>query len=173
MVRGRLPRYDSSWGAGRSVELIAGDIVAVAPEGPEQAVCSESLAERLRQLLGDQAYVREAHPITLAASEPEPDVAVVRGRREDYRRHHPGAADFFFVIEVADSTLGADLRVKRDLYAAAEIPEYWVLDLQHRQVKVSRQPVAGAYEACQTVTTGQVAPAAFPDCVIPLAELFG
>ena len=57
----------------RRVELIDGDIVEMVPESAEHAGRGEILAMLLRRRLGDRAWVREARPITLANSEPEPD----------------------------------------------------------------------------------------------------
>ncbi|MGH2412945.1 MAG: Uma2 family endonuclease, partial [Microcystaceae cyanobacterium] len=66
--------------ADRRVELIAGEIVEMAPEGPLHKYVTDTSAEYLRSLLQGKAKIYEAHPITLPDSEPEPDIAVVRLR---------------------------------------------------------------------------------------------
>jgi len=156
----------------RRVELLNGQIIEMSPEGPEHTYRGETLAEWLRDRLRGRAYVREARPITLDHSEPEPDIAVVRGDRSQFVQRHPGAADLFWVIEIARSTLTIDLTHKRDLYARVGIPEYWVVDLVNRRVVVFRQPEAGRYSQEETVSDRPIAPLAFPDCAIDLAQLF-
>lgn len=158
--------------ADRRVELLNGQIVEMAPEGPEHRYRCSGLGDRLRGLLGDRAWVSEAHPMTLDDSEPEPDLAIVRLPRSDFRDCHPGPADLFWVIEIARSTLATDLTHKRDLYARVGILEYWVVDLINRQVVVFRQPEAGRYIQEETVRDRAIAPLAFPDCAIDVVQLF-
>ena len=69
--------------------------------------------------------------------DPEPDVAIVAGSPRDSKLHPTTAS---LVIEVSDSTLQYDTTTKVDLYAAAAIPEYWVLDLNARALRVYRDP---------------------------------
>ena len=76
---------------GRHVELLNGEIIEMPPEGPEHAQQSTDTADYLRELLGNQAVVRDAKPITLpdSRSEPEPDLAIVEPLRALYRTRHP------------------------------------------------------------------------------------
>jgi Uma2 family endonuclease len=71
-------------------------------------------------------------------SEPEPDAAVVRGTVRDFAAEHPTSA--VLVVEVSDSTLAFDRDVKASLYAAAGIPEYWIVNLVERQLEIHREP---------------------------------
>jgi Uma2 family endonuclease len=75
-------------------------------------------------------------------SEPEPDVSVVRGRMEDFADEHPSTA--VLVVEVSRSTLTYDLAAKSQLYASMGVPDYWVLDLDHRRLYIHREPTANA-----------------------------
>lgn len=77
------------------VELLSGEIHEITPEGPLHSFYGGSLADFCRDRLGSQALVREARPITLTDSEPEPDIAIVRGSWADYRLRHPAAEDIF------------------------------------------------------------------------------
>jgi Uma2 family endonuclease len=91
--------------------------------------------------VGDRAVVRTQ--LTLVAgphSVPEPDVAVVPGWYDDYDRAHPRAA--LLVVEVADTSLAQDRLTKSGIYAAAGIPEYWIVDVRDQRVEVHRGPVA-------------------------------
>lgn len=152
---------------GRHVELLNGEIIARAPEGPEHAYLGDEAGKYLTHLLGDQARVREGRPVTLSNnSEPEPDIAVVKPLGPIYRQHHPYSEDIFWLIEFANTSLAKDLDAKRKAYATAEIQEYWVVDLKHRQLNVFREPGAGDYRSEQIFTSGEVRPLAFPDIAI-------
>jgi Uma2 family endonuclease len=93
----------------------------------------------LARALGPAWEVRSQGPIALDdASEPEPDVAVVRGGPRDYAEAHP--ADPVLVVEVALSSLGFDREHKASLYARAGRPEYWIVNLVDRVLEVRREP---------------------------------
>ncbi len=158
--------------ANKRVELIAGEIVDMSPEGPLHSYRGESFADFFRDRLSGRALVREARPITLADSEPEPDVALVRGSREDYKHRHPGPKDIFLVIEISNSTLDKDLNEKRQAYAQAGLAEYWVLDLKHNLLILFRNPVEGDYQERQEMSSGKINPLAFPDVDVSISRCF-
>lgn len=110
--------------------------------------------------------MREAHPITLADSEPEPDIAIVRGSWPNYRQRHPGPEDIFLLVEISDSSLTKDLELKKSIYAAAGIQEYWVLDLTKLRLIMFRNPQRDNYQSRQEFQEGAIAPIAFPDIEI-------
>lgn len=156
----------------RPVELLNGMIVNMAPEGTSHAYFSDRFANQLRRRLGDRAQIREAKPITLPNdSEPEPDIAVVRSLDAVYLNHHPYPDDIFWVIEYANSSLNKDLDIKSQVYAAAAIEEYWVVDLKHQQLVVFRSPKDGVYQQQITLKSGAIAPLAFEDCAIEVGQL--
>jgi Uma2 family endonuclease len=157
----------------KRVELLEGIIVDIPPEGMPHAVyCSESI-KYLRTLLGDRAEVREAHPITLPNdSEPEPDIAIVRAPIRQYLTHHPYPADIFWLIEYADTTLRKDINEKKRVYAAAEIQEYWVVNLQTSELIVFRDLQSGTYGSETKLATGNISPLSFPDISIDVSKLF-
>jgi Uma2 family endonuclease len=156
----------------RRVELLAGDIVEMSPEGPLHASRIRKVANYLRSLLGDLALVSEAHPITLSESEPEPDVAIVRLPESRYDERHPGSEDIFWLIEIADTTLAKDLKQKKQSYAAAGIEEYWVMDVNANLLTVFRQPQKTDYTIKQEMRQGELAPLAFPNIVVSVNRLF-
>ena len=163
---------DAGFLVGQQVELIAGEILERVPERADHTYMWGSLVERLRRLLGDRALVRPPAPITLSNSEPEPDIAVVRGTWEDCRDRHPGVNDIFLLVEVSRSTLRFDRSTKVALYGSEGIEEYWIVDLQNRCLEVYRNPGNGGYGDRQVLTEGAIAPLAFPDCVIQVESLF-
>jgi Uma2 family endonuclease len=122
-------------------ELIGGRIYVKAPQTPQHAAGISLVGETLRSLFNVGSHVRMHGPLNLSSfSEPEPDVAVVRGTIRDYAKAHPNAA--LLVVEVAESSLAYDRGIKASLYASAGIPEYWVLNLVNRRLEVSRDPIA-------------------------------
>src|SRR5204863_486200 len=137
------------------VELIAGEIVVREPIGSRHAGTVNRLTRLWTSRLGDRAIVQIQNPIELPKedSEPQPDVTVLRPRADFYTGAHPVTADVLLLIEVSDSTLAVDRRVRMPLYARAAIPEAWILDLTADRVEVYRAPTADGYE--RVVTLGR------------------
>ncbi len=100
-------------GSGDRAELLEGWIVAKRPKSPANATALTRLLRKLTQRLPEAYVVRPQCPITTRQSEPEPDVAVVRGPERRYVRRHPGPADIALVIEVADTSLAEEQEGKR------------------------------------------------------------
>jgi Uma2 family endonuclease len=125
------------------VELIDGLLVDMSPKSREHENVIAWLAALLIDGVDRQRYqVRVGAPLSLGASEPEPDLMVIE--REAPRPYHPDTASL--VVEVAVSSQGRDLRVKPRLYAEAGIPIYWVIDLDGRRAVAHSSPAAGGYE---------------------------
>ena len=158
----------------RPVELLNGEIVTMPPEGPEHAFLGHSGGKYLERLLHERAEVRQGRPITLPnQSEPEPDLAIVKPLGVVYRDRHPYAEDIFWVVEFSRTSLAKDLDAKRQIYAAASIPEYWVVNLKAQAVVVFRDPAAGDYQSQQTFSDGSVQLVAFPDVSVSVARILG
>ena len=159
--------------AERSLELINGEIIEMSPEGVSHSFYCRGTAKYLRLLLGNRAEVSEAHPITLPNdSEPEPDIAIVRSPDTLYQTRHPFPEDIFWLIEIANSTLAKDLGVKRELYARAGIPEYWVMNLQTSELVIFRDLIDNKYRSEICLNDGDISPLAFPDLSIDISRLF-
>lgn len=158
----------------RHVELLNGEIIEMPPEGEPHAYYRTETKDYLKELLGTRVKIREAAPITIptTVSEPEPDIAIVQPLGREYLEHHPYPENVFWLIEFSNTSLAKDLDVKRKTYAVADIPEYWVVDLKHRQLNVFRQPVNGDYVEAVTLTGGEIVPVAFPDIKVPVQKLF-
>ena len=154
----------------RRTELIEGLIIDMEPIGPWHADVVDILAQTFVKQAGERFRVRVQQPIDLGQeSRPQPDLVLCRPVR--YKDHHPGAPAIFLIVEVADTTLDFDLGQKRDLYAAASIAEYWVIDVQGK--KVSRFVLAGKDLVERPVSGSEIRPQAFPDVSVDLPELFG
>ena len=129
------------------VELIDGDVIDMAPIGQDHAGTVDVLTRALVMACGERAIVRVQNPLRLdRLNELQPDVAILRPREDFYRRGDPpGPADVLLVVEVADSSLRYDRRVKLPLYARAGIGEVWIVDLRRRMVDVHRVPAGDGY----------------------------
>jgi Uma2 family endonuclease len=128
------------------VQLVDGWIIEIPPIGPEHSTSTALVGAAIDSVLPAGWIVRRQDPITLASGEPEPDIVVARGNIRDYSTRHPGPAGIALVVEVADATLKFDRMEKASEYAAAGIPEYWIVNLVDRQIEVHRHP--------QVATTG-------------------
>lgn len=155
------------------VELLDGQIVEMVPQEPSHASTTSSFGNDFVLLFAGKAWVRQQLPITIAPnSEPEPDVAVVRIDPNRYRDRHPIPEDVYLLIEVSDSTLNYDRQRKAKVYAQANIPEYWVIDVNQRQVFVFREPQGDTYQIEEVLQIdAAIAPIKFPDVVIRLSHL--
>lgn len=156
----------------KAVELLRGNIVEMSPEGEAHAYYSRTASDYLVQKLGLQALVSSAKPITLPnTSEPEPDIAIVQRLGREYLSHHPYPENIFWVIEYADSSLEKDTTLKYEIYAEAGISEYWLVNLQRRELIIFRDPCEQEYRSKTTLTEGEITPLAFPDIQIEVAKI--
>jgi len=152
-------------------ELLRGVIIEQMTKSPLHTYIVQVLVKWLESVVGENRYVRKEEPLTLTDSEPEPDVAVVSGAPEVYRDQHPTTADL--VIEVAISTLELD-RDKADVYAAAGVPEYWVVVPEGRAIEINRDPSPNGYETTVRFADAETSlrPALVPQASIRLASVF-
>ena len=128
------------------LELLEGWLVPKMVKNPPHSTARQLATNALRQILPAGWHVRSQEPITLGDSEPEPDVAVVRGDLGRYEHSHPGPQDVPLLIEVADVSLHRDRSIKKRVYARAGIPAYWIVNLQDRRIEVYTSP-SGLVEA--------------------------
>ena len=156
------------------LELIEGEIVEMAPIGSPHAGMVKILNRLFGRLAGDQAIVSVQDPLVIGErSVPQPDLVLLKPRADSYTRSHPTTADVLLVAEVADTTLPFDLGTKIPLYAAAGIPEAWVVDLQGRALCVFRDPSPSGYRTSFTVQGDEsVTALALSVIVVPVAVLF-
>jgi Uma2 family endonuclease len=157
----------------RKVELLAGEIIEMSPEKPIHYNTTRQGVKYLEQLFSSVAEVRFNGPITLADSEPEPDIAIVRLPVNKYNIHHPYPEDIFLVIEVANTSLKKDLELKQTIYANAKIQEYWIMALSQAKLIVFREPSNGYYRSREEYTQGEISSLAFPEIKISIPRLLG
>ena len=134
------------------VELIDGELVEMPTMGPPHAGIVNHLARILILHLGDNADVRVQSSVLLSRyTQPEPDLAVVRPDPDHYLQRHPDPGDILIAIEVADSSLKFDREQKIPRYAAAGVPEAWLVDVRARTITVYTDPTAEGYGASHTL----------------------
>lgn len=150
-------------------ELLRGAVVGKVPKSILQIQLIGRLYLMLQALIGQAFWVRQEASMTLADSEPEPDISVVLGRDTDYRSHPTTAK---LVVEVSISSLAED-RELAGIYAETGVEEYWIVNAAARAVEIYRNPSGGRY---QTVVSCQVQEIAecvsLPGVRVSVAELF-
>ncbi len=135
------------------IELIHGVLVRKMPTNAPHSFTAFELAAIFVALVGTKWAVRSQAPVVIPDdSMPEPDVAIAVGARRDYNFVKPTAAQMALVVEVSESSLRFDLGVKLALYAAAKIPEYWVVDLANGKLHVHTLPRGGEKPGYGSVT---------------------
>jgi len=156
---------------GERVELIDGAILQMTPQGSLHVTAVQLIQDALRVAFGSGFAVRTQAPLALSpSSEPEPDIAVVRGSARDYRDAHPETA--LLLIEVSDTTLEHDRQRKGSLYARAGIQEYWIINLNESCIEVYRDPDKGSYRSSRRYVAGDhISPQAAPKAEIAVADI--
>ena len=154
---------------GEKIELLQGRLVTMSPQGKPHAFSVTRLNRLLVRALGDRAEVRVQAPFGASAeSEPEPDIAVVLPG--DYLDEHPRRA--LLLIEVAESSLQDDRRIKGPMYAAAGVPEYWIVDLAGGVVEVHKDNRGDGYASVTRHAREEslVVPG-FEDVLVPVSDI--
>jgi Putative restriction endonuclease len=146
-----------------NVELLEGWIVPKMPRTPpHDGMISIIMLDVLTPRLPADYHCRGRSAVTTTDSEPEPDIAVVRGPKRVFLARHPGPADMRLVVEVADSSLERDRSHKSRIYASANIPVYWIVNLVDVQVEVYTDPTgpdpAPAYRTRRIYRPGDPVP---------------
>ena len=146
------------------VELLAGQIVKMAAKGTAHGAAIARTKILLDNRLGEQIFVRLQDPVRLNNySEPEPDISVVIPDPLYYEDHHPTPSEIYLIIEVADTTLRTDCGIKATIYAQSGIADYWVLDVNNRQLHVFREPNQDGYQSIVVLgDDASISPLQFP-----------
>jgi Uma2 family endonuclease len=156
------------------VELIDGDMIEMAPIGAQHLAMVNRLSRMLTLAAGKEAIVSTQNPVALPPrNEPQPDIALLKPRPDDYAAGVPTAADVLLIIEVADTTLAYDRDVKIPIYARHAIAEVWLFDIQGGSLLVHRDPGPSGYQRVLTPTQKEVvSPLLVPAVSIDLAEVW-
>ena len=164
---------------GERVELIDGVLIQMCAQKARHSAVTTQIAESFYPLvLQGKAKLRIQLPITLNDhTEPEPDLAVVKIRKDAYFDSHPTPEDVLLLIEVSDTTLGMDKSIKLPRYAASEIPEVWIINFVSNCIEVYREPIklpdgTPIYQKQTDLVKGKVlSPQAIPSVTIAVDEV--
>lgn len=161
---------------GKKVELIEGEIIEMAPMNKPHATAIRKLFYILREVFSEDYLVDMQLPMSFSKiTEPEPDVAVINGKIEDFAKSHPTTAAL--IVEVSDSTLRYDRTKKAGLYAKNKIQDYWILNLKNQSLEIYRRPIQDkklgfVYTEIKIFTEKDtVSPLAAPDVKIKVKDL--
>ena len=157
------------------VELLDGEVVTMSPIGSPHAACVARLTELLVLRLAPHVTIFPQSPLSLDPySEPEPDLTVARRKADFYASGHPEPGDALLVIEVGDTAVRFDRRVKAPLYARAGVTELWLVDLNAGEVQECRKPTAKGYTETVVRTRGErLAVEALPALSLTVDEVLG
>jgi Uma2 family endonuclease len=173
-TRGEVEQMlDAGLFAGQRFELIDGDLIDKMGQNPPHSHALRLLHDWLVKIFGG-TRVQMQQPIEAAPAErerslPEPDLSVLAEIKNDYAKRHPRGNELLLAIEVADTTVRYDATAKRDLYARAGVPEYWVLDIPGRRLIVHRRLSQGQFEQIETLAESAAVSAG--GVQIPVSEL--
>lgn len=175
--RWTLAEYDRLVAAGifppdTHAELLYGTIYEMSPQGSKHSVTLRAVEDLLREVFGEGFDVRTQLPfIVPGGAEPEPDVAVVPGHFTDYADRHPSEA--LLIAEISVTSYLTDRDFKLPIYAAAGVPDYWIVNVEERCVEVYREPAGTTYGRKTTLRHGDhLSPLSAPEAAIPVADLF-
>ena len=163
------------FGEDSRLELLWGEIVEMSPIHIAHTSTLSRLVWLLTNMLGKQVILGVQNPVQLGdKSLPQPDIAVLQFQDDFYREQYPGPDDILLLIEVADSSLKYDQRIKSKLYGAAGIADYWIINLPARQIEVYREPRQDGYRTVTRYALGEsLSLLAFPDVTLNVSEILG
>jgi len=156
----------------RRTELIAGDVLVMAPEYRPHAFIRDELTYRLRRVLeaiGSDLYPTGGSVLISDNDVPQPDIVLTREPRG------PGVIPLVsvgLIVEVSSTTLAVDMGHKREAYAAAGIPEYWVVEIESRTINLMSSPAGSTFRHHRRVVIGQpLAAATIPGLTVSTSDL--
>jgi len=155
----------------KETELLYGQVYHKMSKSPYHSALVRRFLKLLRKASLPGRFVTSEQPITCEHSEPEPDIAVVRGTEEDFWDEHPRTAEL--VVEICVTSHDFD-REKLEAYATAGVKECWLVLGPERQIEVFRGPQKGRFTQTTIVGPGgKVQCTTVPEFELDLDALFG
>jgi Uma2 family endonuclease len=157
------------------LELIRGEIIEMSPINVAHVNCVNRLNAILSRIMAGRAIVSIQNPIILDEfSAPQPDVALWKLVPDQYEERLAGPEEILLVIEVADTSIDHDRKVKTLVYATAGISDYYIVNLPERQIEVYREPRSTGYRTTTRYMPGDTLPLlAFPESIMSVDEILG
>jgi len=138
------------------VELIEGELIEMAAIGSCHFTSVNNLNHEFSERATGRYIVSVQNPVRLSRhSEPQPDLTLLRPRADKYANSLPDPEDVLLIVKVSDTTVAADRKVKLPLYAAAGIPDSWLVNIPRRSIEVHRGPRSGRYQQVTVFRTGE------------------
>lgn len=155
-------------------EIIEGELIQKMPIGDRHAYIVDILTENFIRKVPENVRVRVQNPLRISDyTEPEPDIVLADLTKFDGKRH-PRPEETLLVVEVSDTTLKYDRDTKLSLYAEAEIPEVWIVNLKNDIIEIHRKPSNGIYQIAQIFKKGEIAESEIlPDLKIEVDKILG
>jgi Uma2 family endonuclease len=160
-------------GSGDRVELVGGFIVNMSPQGSRHNSFQMQL-NRLLAPLHARFFIAIQGTLTVTDGQVfDPDLLLLRQKPEGYKNKLPDAVDVQLVVEASETSLRFDQRIKLPVYASAEIPEYWIADLEREVLIIHREPDGSRYKWVETRQGDErVSPLAAPDLSFAVRQAF-
>lgn len=137
------------------VELIDGEIYVTSPVGPRHIALVNRLTKLLLLAVNDDAVISPQNAIQLDDyTEPQPDIAVLHPREDDYEHDLPRPDDIFLLIEIADTSLDYDRNLKLPRYAGSQVSEVWIVDINQQMIEQYTQPFEDHYTSVKKYFRG-------------------
>jgi Uma2 family endonuclease len=157
------------------VELIDGEILTMNPIGTPHALCVMQLTHLFVTAVTGRGWVSVQSSIQLNNyTEPEPDIVLLKPGTTRKTTERISAKDALLVVEVADTSLAFDRKIKVPRYAAAGIPETWIVNLNDTELLVFRNPSESGYTTTFTLHRGDtVSPVTFSDLTFDVDGILG
>jgi|SRR6185295_10806843 len=154
-------------------ELIDGEIIVVGGMGSRHAAVISRVTSLFVKRFNGMALPRFQLPFRIDDyNELQPDAALFKPNESFYATKHPEPADAMLVFEISDSSLKYDRDIKLKVYAAANVPEVWIVDLRGNSLLVFRDPSARTYKTSLSFgRDDSISCLAFPDIHLPVREL--
>ena len=141
-------------------------------QGTWYATAIVLIQKLLEKQLGDEVLVRTQLPIQLGDAAPKPSIAIVMPDVLRYADRHPIASEIYLLIEIADNTVKNDCEIQGQVYARSHIDDFWVLDINERQLHVFREPSQDGYQSIAVLgDDGSISPLQFPDISFMVGEM--
>jgi Uma2 family endonuclease len=156
-------------------ELIDGEIIKMTSPSTRHVACANRANSFFSETFGRRAIVSIQNPLFLNLyNEPQPDVVVLKPQADFYKSTRFTPEHVFFVVEISESSLAFDRKVKLPRYADCGTPELWIEDLKHDVLLVFRDLEAASYKTSLTLHRGEfISPLAFPDARFKVEDLLG
>jgi Uma2 family endonuclease len=153
------------FGQDARLELLDGEVIEMSPIHSPHAGCVNRLNRLLMAAVGSRAVIAIQNPVVIDnRSEPQPDLALLEPRNDDYSRSHATPSEILLLIEVSDSTLAYDRDRKGPYYGKTGVRECWIVDLAGERINVMRSPSAAGYRDVEVIGRGRdVSVGALPD----------